>query len=291
MKYSFLTALLLTSGTAVFAQNATTISVNDTRSIQEIPDSFRRQARFDMKFRNVVGVPGTGHYSAMLTMAPWNDSTGGKVHQLNFNAGGIFYRQGLQKQGWENWTKLITDSGAQTINGAFTFTGTDRMQEFNSPRTGAYQYTSYTDPGGRRAWVGIDPQNNYTIAREKGGHILLLGANVGIGTSDPAYKLAVNGTIGAQRVKVTSTGWPDFVFREDYALPALKEVAAFIAAHRHLPDIPAAGEIEQEGHDLGEMNKKLLQKIEELTLYMIQQDKKLEAVRKELQQLKAARQK
>lgn len=104
--------------------------------------------------------------------------------------------------------------------------------------------------------------------------------SVGIGTSQPgSHKLAVEGSIGARRVKVTQTAWADFVFHPDYNLPVLFEVEKFIKTNRHLPDIPSAAEVEKEGLDLGEMNKKLLQKVEELTLYLID-------MKKEINQLK-----
>jgi hypothetical protein len=98
---------------------------------------------------------------------------------------------------------------------------------------------------------------------------------VGIGTATPQAKLAVNGDIYAQRVKVTQSGWPDYVFEDDYKMPPLTEIASYVKEHKHLPDIPAAAEVEKEGLDLGEMNKRLLQKIEELTLYLIEQDKRI----------------
>lgn len=111
--------------------------------------------------------------------------------------------------------------------------------------------------------------------------------NVGIGTTTPgSYKLAVEGTIGARRMKVTQGSWADFVFHPDYELPTLQEVERFIKANRHLPEIPSAREVESDGLDVGEMNKKLLQKIEELTLYMIEMKKESIVQRAELEALK-----
>ncbi|WP_343674088.1 hypothetical protein [Chitinophaga sp.] len=107
--------------------------------------------------------------------------------------------------------------------------------------------------------------------------------NVGIGITNPQEKLAVNGTVVAKKVRVTSTGWPDYVFNENYQLPSLKETAAYIKNHKHLPGIPAAAEVAQNGQDLGEMNKLLLQKVEELTLHLIELQAKVE-------KLEAARQ-
>jgi hypothetical protein len=93
--------------------------------------------------------------------------------------------------------------------------------------------------------------------------------NVGIGTTSAQAKLAVNGEIFSTRVRVTQTGWSDFVFEPAYKLPTLHEVEQFIREHKHLPEIPSSKEVQKDGLDLGEMDKKLLQKIEELTLYII----------------------
>lgn len=109
--------------------------------------------------------------------------------------------------------------------------------------------------------------------------------NVGIGTTTPQSKLAVAGTITAQRVKVTATGWPDYVFHANYQLPTLQEIKQYVNTHKHLPDIPAAAEVEKNGQDLGEMNKLLLQKVEELTLYIIQQQEQIAAMNERLKKI------
>ncbi|MBI9055987.1 MAG: hypothetical protein JEY96_19355 [Bacteroidales bacterium] len=98
--------------------------------------------------------------------------------------------------------------------------------------------------------------------------------NVGIGTINPQSKLAVNGTITSTEVIVTTEGWSDFVFNKDYKLKDLEEVESYIEENNHLPDIPSEKEVQENGIQLGEMDAKLLQKIEELTLYMIEQNKK-----------------
>ena len=107
---------------------------------------------------------------------------------------------------------------------------------------------------------------------------LMPTGNVGIGTSSPDAKLAVNGNIHAKEVKVDLVGWPDYVFKEDYDLPTLEEIQRHIQEKGHLPNIPSAKEVEENGVQLGEMNKLLLEKIEELILYTIQQERKLEKV-------------
>ena len=116
----------------------------------------------------------------------------------------------------------------------------------------------------------------------------LFDGNVIIGTTDiQGHKLAVDGSILAEKVKIkNSMYWPDYVFEKEYPLPNLVEVESFISENKHLPEIPSANEIAKNGQDLGEMNRLLLQKVEELTLYLIQEHKQLEVHKRELEVLK-----
>lgn len=99
--------------------------------------------------------------------------------------------------------------------------------------------------------------------------------NVGIGTQNPgSYKLAVNGKIRAKEI-VVETGWSDYVFEEDYDLKPLSEVKAFIDENGHLPDVPSASEIAENGVSVGESQEILLRKIEELTLHVIALEERL----------------
>jgi hypothetical protein len=100
------------------------------------------------------------------------------------------------------------------------------------------------------------------------------GGNVGIGTRDPTHKLAVNGTIKAKEIIVETTGWSDYVFADNYALAPLTEVEAHIKEHKHLPGIPSASQVAEQGVSVGDMQAKLLAKIEELTLHQIAQEKR-----------------
>ena len=118
-----------------------------------------------------------------------------------------------------------------------------------------------------------------------------INGNVGIGaitTLNPNnYKLAVNGKIGAKEVIVenTSATWPDYVFEKDYPLISLEEVEHFIEANKHLPEIPAAREIEDKGINLGDIITAQQKKIEELTLYLIEINKQLKSQESQLQKL------
>jgi hypothetical protein len=96
---------------------------------------------------------------------------------------------------------------------------------------------------------------------------------VGIGIANPTNALAVNGTIKAKEVIVTLDGWPDFVFAEDYRPMPLDQVEQYIRANGHLPGVPSAAEVAAGGVKLGEMQAILLQKVEELTLHVIELEK------------------
>ena len=114
--------------------------------------------------------------------------------------------------------------------------------------------------------------------------------NIGIGTTSASEKLTVNGNIVSKKVKVTQSGWPDYVFHVSYRLRPLSEVEQYIKQYHHLPDVSSSDEIEANGLDVGDNQSALLKKIEELTLYLIAQNKRLESLEKQLQQLKKGKQ-
>lgn len=132
---------------------------------------------------------------------------------------------------------------------------------------------AFSDDGQMRIRSGYSPSWEAwrrIIAEEANG-------NVGIGTTNPgAYKLAVEGTIGARKLIVTQSAWADYVFHPTYKLPSLQEVEAYIKSHQHLPDVPSTADVEKNGIDVGENQATLLKKIEELTLYLIELKKQLD---------------
>jgi hypothetical protein len=103
----------------------------------------------------------------------------------------------------------------------------------------------------------------------------MAGGKVGIGTPNPTYRLTVEGAIGTRDVIVTNVPWSDYVFRPDYRLRPLSELNTYIQQHHHLPGIPSEAEVKEKGISIGEMQAKLLAKIEELTLHMIKADQRI----------------
>jgi len=110
--------------------------------------------------------------------------------------------------------------------------------------------------------------------------------NIGIGTTNPDQKLTVKGKIHAEEVIIDLAVPADYVFKPNYKLMPLHQVEQFVKANSHLPEIPSASEITKNGLSVGEMQNKLLQKVEELTLYAIQQNKKIESLEKQIKELK-----
>ncbi len=125
--------------------------------------------------------------------------------------------------------------------------------------------------------------NNEIIARTNGqtGSLILQndGGSVRIGNVavPGGYKFAINGKMICEEVKVklASTGWPDYVFADNYQLKPLQEIEKFIIQNRHLPNIPSAAEVEKNGIEIGDMQKRMMEKIEELTLYVIELQKQV----------------
>ncbi|MDQ3047918.1 MAG: hypothetical protein M3R27_10250 [Bacteroidota bacterium] len=135
--------------------------------------------------------------------------------------------------------------------------------------------------------VGINT-NNPTAQLTVNGNVLI-GDPAVVSIPNTNYKLFVETGILTEKVKVAvknTVDWADYVFADDYQLRSLNEVELFITENNHLPNVPSAENVVKEGVDLGKMDAKLLEKIEELTLYLIEQNKKLESIQKEVESLK-----
>jgi hypothetical protein len=114
-----------------------------------------------------------------------------------------------------------------------------------------------------------------------------LGGSVAIGTKDAkGYKLAVAGNVIAEKYVCKLQGnWPDFVFNEDYKLTNILEVEQYVKEHKHLPNVPSANQLKENGIDLEEMSASLLQKVEEQMLYIIEQQKAIEKLNEQVKNL------
>jgi len=194
-----------------------------------------------------------------------------QASELNINYGGDF-SEGVKIMG----SKLVVD-GNMFVAGLLGINGADLQLGLNNGR----------DKGIKRDQRALV---HYTLDRLivnyggdfEGGVVIsgpktIIEGNVGLGTTDTqGFKLAVKGNMVAERVKVAlQPNWPDFVFSKDYPLPTLQEVEKHLVENGHLKEIPSAAEVKKEGFFLEEMDAKLLQKIEELTLYAIAQEKKI----------------
>ena len=171
--------------------------------------------------------------------------------------------------------------------------GTMRLKNLNSNSL-APTFQIANAAGTQYLWMNYnngDGNGHIGINTASSGNVESLtlrhNGSVGIGTTTTgSHKLAVEGTIGARGVKVEANGWSDFVFNTDYELKDLEEVESFINENNHLPDVPSENEVMENGINVGEMDATLLQKIEELTLYMIEQNKKTNKLIEEVQELK-----
>ena len=142
-----------------------------------------------------------------------------------------------------------------------------------------YDNTQYTGFIGE---VGTGAPNHLGIFGSSSGWSFVMNTvtgNVGIGKFNPGNKLEVNGTVRSKEVVVDNIAWPDYVFGENYKLASLDDIARFVRENKHLPDIPSAKEVEEKGLHLGDMQKKMMEKIEELTLYVIELKKEIDKLK------------
>ena len=157
-----------------------------------------------------------------------------------------------------------------------------RLRHFNENNG----YTIESDERG--ATLGLNILDHEASA--SGASVLFISkgtGNVGIGTTTPQSKLAVNGKITSKEVDVTVAGFPDYVFRDGYELMPLQELKRYIDEHGRLPKMPSEAEVVTNGLSLGAMNVLLVEKVEELTLQMIASEEQMAAMRAELAALRA----
>ena len=195
---------------------------------------------------------------------------------------------GLVQQSW-NTNGTIDLNGNTTINGELITSETDNAKFGNSlflnyNNVISSSFIDFKDSNGVRYRIGTGIESNgaFSISNQDSQTELLKISGSGLATfsSDGIF----NGNLESKKVKITATpgSVPDYVFATNYELRTLNELERYIQANQHLPNIPSAKQIEKDGQDVGDLQLKLLEKIEELTLYTIQQQKLLDNQQKQL---------
>lgn len=216
-------------------------------------NSAQIQERMRIKWNGNVGI-GTNTPAAKLDIFGNNATTTNLILSADYSDR---YR----------WRMKTVDRGS-TIDMDFT------ASDYNDAEQ---TILTLTHPGSTRPEFKLI--NNTIVAND---------GNVGIGTANTsAAKLTVAGDINSREVRVNITAGSDFVFENSYDLKSLIDVEQFIKANKHLPEIASAEEMKTNGLQLGEMNIKLLQKVEELTLYMIEFRKEMDLMKAENEALKS----
>lgn len=217
-----------------------------------------------------IGLHGTGESVNSIYLAhgngPWTSNKGVYILPSGFTGIGI-----------NSPTSMLDVKGVLSIN---------QRSENGHPRL-VFAHNNI----GSDNWIQMDRNTDFMNIRVGGVDVInISGTNqfVGIGTTNPTELLTVKGKILAGEVQIENvSSIPDYVFEEDYNLRSIEEVDAYIKEAKHLPDVPSASELEENGYNIGDMNNILLKKVEELTLYMIDMKKSLnekDAQIKELQE-------
>lgn len=197
-------------------------------------------------------------------------------------SGGVHMGQGAENISNTTNGLSVQDSGGQNVAIAVG-SGTSRSAGIvwydGSPGSAVFYTFGYAAP------ITIAARDLHFSSGGSERMTLATNGNFGIGTTTPSNKLEVNGTIRAKEVVVETTGWPDYVFSANYSLPSLSETEAHIRQHGHLPGVPSASEVEHGGVSVGEMQAKLLAKIEELTLHQIELQKEVMRLQKRVAEL------
>ncbi|MFA6401710.1 MAG: hypothetical protein WCX31_08810 [Salinivirgaceae bacterium] len=157
-------------------------------------------------------------------------------------------------------------------------------------------YAGYNETGSNKLYIDNSSTTTPLIYGDFSTNLVNINGKLGIGITaanltgflSKNATLGVNGSIAALEVVVAEyANWPDFVFDDGYRLNSLAEIETFIKENNHLPDVPSAADVKENGVNLGEMNKILLQKVEEITVYLIELDKSNKELKQRNQELES----
>ncbi|WP_103866500.1 tail fiber protein [Aquimarina sp. I32.4] len=245
-----------------------------------------------------INIGGQKYYDYRLSISKGNKSSRLAFINSGFSENAVLEYHTSKQLRFQKWMDGVWNGTLMSIdyvNGNVGIGTTDLKQKLsvkderprialvdNNGDAGVIEFYEVTNQIRFQKWLNSGGSFDKTIMALSGD-----SGFVGIGTTKPDMKLTVKGNIHAEEVKIDlSIPAPDYVFKEDYNLRSIKEVENFIKKNSHLPEIPSAKEFEQNGVMQAEMDMNLLKKIEELTLYTIQQQKEIESLKKENEEVK-----
>lgn len=243
-------------------------------------------------FGGYAGESANGEYNTLIGYTSGRSLTSGHRNTFIGSLAGLVTTTGVEN------VFLGVSTGADNQKGSYnTFIGRYAGKEMVSGNNNVFLgfRTGYHNNGSNNVFIGSKAgeketgSNKFYLDNSNTSTPLLYGNfstnQLGINTNNipSGYAFAIKGKAIAEEIKVQlQTAWPDFVFYDTYMLPSLEEVEDHINKKGHLKNIPSAKEVEKNGILLGEMDAKLLQKIEELTLYIIQQNKDINELKERI---------
>lgn len=248
-------------------------------------DAYQNGAIAKSMFLNQTGLGiGIDIPTRLLHLEGGSTSTGllySKVNYIGSNDVIAIHGHSITQAGWGIGGEFTGGyKGLNVIGSGQSSTGTSYGIYTQATGTAGVRIGLYANAtGGTTNWSMYSQGNSY------------FGGDVRIGTqADPdggVYKLIVDGKIIAEEMRIqNSSTWPDYVFEKNYDLMPLGELEKMIQENHHLPGIPSACEVEENGIEVGDMQKRMMEKIEELTLYVIQQQKEIDQLKVELKKVK-----
>jgi len=266
-----------TPGTGTLYANPTTtnVGIGTAAPTQKLDVNGNIKTSGTLYFSSISGTSGSfsGGYGDKLSISAGGQGGGGTS---------TFWEQGLKIAAFNTYMRLGAYSGVSGFSGSAVIGEVD---------------ASGSDLGvfggiGKQLVLGANKSRHMTI--ESSGKVTISdpGVTLNVGNALPSsFRLFVQDGILTEKLKVSPKNtadwsWPDYVFSKSYKLNSLDSVETFINKNSHLPDVPSAKEIGTNGFDVAEMDAKLLRKVEELTLYVIDMNKKLNEQEKEKTQTK-----